>query len=141
VWFQPRRKAVLSLQEPSPDGETALLPLAGDLWGRLQALASARGQPPEELARALLVRGLKQEARRAQAEAALSALTPREQEVAWLTTRGYTNRQIADSLVVSPETVKTHVAHVLEKFDVRSKAELRVRLMDLGVRWWQTGAG
>jgi DNA-binding NarL/FixJ family response regulator len=140
VWFQERRKAVLDLQEPPWGGDGALLPLAGELWARLQALAKARGRQPEELARALLMRGIKQETRRAQAEAALSALTPREQEVAWLTTRGYTNRQIAASLVVSPETVKTHVAHVLEKFDVHSKAELRVQLLDLGVRWWQAGS-
>jgi DNA-binding CsgD family transcriptional regulator len=40
-------------------------------------------------------------------------------------------------LVISPETVKTHVRHVLEKFNVRSKAELRLQLLDLGVRWWE----
>jgi DNA-binding CsgD family transcriptional regulator len=83
----------------------------------------------------LLARGLEQEALRAQAETTLSILTPREQEVAWLTARGHTNQQIAETLVISPETVKTHVRHVLDKFRVRSKADLRLLLLDLGVRW------
>jgi DNA-binding NarL/FixJ family response regulator len=39
--------------------------------------------------------------------------------------------------VVSTETVKTHVRHVLEKLGVRSKADLRLLLLDMGIRWWQ----
>ena len=84
----------------------------------------------------LLARGLEQEALRFQAEVALKELTPREQEVAWLTGRGYTNYRIAEQLVISPETVKTHVRHILEKFEIHSKADLRLLLLDLGIRWW-----
>lgn len=56
------------------------------------------------------------------------ALTPREREVLQLIVAGQTNRQIADCLVVSPETVKTHVRHVLGKMGVNRKAELRALL-------------
>jgi RNA polymerase sigma factor (sigma-70 family) len=106
--------------------------LSAQLWlaARLQDIA------PEALVGELLMRGLEQEAFRAQAEAALTTLTPREREIAWLTAQGRTNRQIAENLVISPETVKTHVRHVLDKFNVGSKAELRLLFVDLGVRWW-----
>ncbi len=48
-------------------------------------------------------------------------LTPRELEVARLIAQGLTNREIAEALVVSPETVKTHVAHILRKLELRSR--------------------
>jgi DNA-binding NarL/FixJ family response regulator len=108
------------------------------LAGRLRRAARARGQSPQRLARGLLDRGLEKAALQAQAGRALSALTPRQQQVAWLIARGYTNQQMAQELVISPETVKTHVRNVLEKFHAGSKAELRVQLLDLGVRWWQS---
>jgi DNA-binding NarL/FixJ family response regulator len=107
------------------------------LTERLRRLARARAQSPHELALALLARGLDQAARQAQALAALETLTPRQQQVAWLIARGYTNHQIAEALVVSPETIKTHVRNTLAKFEATSKAELRVLLLDLGARWWQ----
>jgi RNA polymerase sigma factor (sigma-70 family) len=108
-----------------------------DLADQLRAAARAAEQSPEALAARLLERGLEREALRKQVLKVLEALTPREEEVAWLTARGYTNRQIAQTLVISPETVKTHVRHVLEKLGVRSKADLRLLLLDLGLRWWE----
>jgi DNA-binding NarL/FixJ family response regulator len=108
-----------------------------ELSAELRLAARAHDKSPEALVTDLLTRGLEREARRAQAEAALAFLTPREQEIAWLTTRGHTNHQIAKALVISSETVKTHIRHVLDKFGVRSKADLRLLLLDLGVRWWE----
>jgi RNA polymerase sigma factor (sigma-70 family) len=108
-----------------------------ELSTQLRLAARASEQAPETLAAKLLERGLEQEAQRAQVQNTLKSLSPREQEVTWLTARGYTNRQIADSLVLSPETVKTHVRHILEKLGVRSKADLRLLLLDLGIRWWE----
>jgi RNA polymerase sigma factor (sigma-70 family) len=109
-----------------------------DLSAQLRRAARASLQSPKSLAVDLLKRGLDKEAHRRQVQAVLDTLTPREQEVARLTARGYTNRQIAESLVVSPETVKTHVLHIREKLGVRSKADLRLLLLDLRIRWWET---
>jgi DNA-binding CsgD family transcriptional regulator len=53
-----------------------------------------------------------------------STLTRREHEVLALIAAGHTNREMAESLVVSPETVKTHVRHVLNKFGVARKTEI-----------------
>jgi DNA-binding NarL/FixJ family response regulator len=109
----------------------------GHTSARLRRAARDREQSPESLLADMLQSGLEQEIRRAHAEATLETLTPREQEVIWLAARGYTNRQMADALVISPETVKTHIRSVLAKFGLRSKAELRLLLLDLGLRWWQ----
>ena len=102
-----------------------------ELAERLWHLAQARSQPLESLAADLLRRGLNQETRRQQAEDALAGLTPRQREVARLAAGGRTNRQIARELWLSPETVKTHLRRTLEHFDLHSKAELRLLLLDL----------
>ncbi len=113
-----------------------ILEINDDLSGLLRRTARACGQPVEAYTSELLRRGLEQESLQAQVQAILENLTPREQEVTWLTARGYTNRQIAKELVISPETVKTHIRHVLEKLGVRNKADLRLLLLNLGIRWW-----
>ena len=95
---------------------------------QLERVARARRQPPEALAGELLALALRHEAQRARAEASLANLTPRQREVAGLAARGYTNLRIAEALVVSPETVKTHMRHVLEKLGLRAKAQLQLLL-------------
>ncbi len=106
----------------------------------LQRSARDKALSPELLAAILLTRALGQERQRRRAEAALETLTPREQEITQLTARGLTNLQIAEALVISPETVKTHVRHALAKLGLRSKMDLRLLFIDLGIRWWQDSA-
>ena len=50
-------------------------------------------------------------------------LTPREAEVLALIAEGLTNAEIADRLVVSAATVKTHVNHIFAKANVRDRAQ------------------
>ena len=49
-------------------------------------------------------------------------LTEREREVLALLTRGCTNRQIAEALLITPNTVKKHVDHILQKLNVSNRA-------------------
>lgn len=53
-----------------------------------------------------------------------TALTPREAEIAALIGMGFTNQDIATELTLSVETVKSHVAHLLTKFSVRSRHQI-----------------
>ena len=53
----------------------------------------------------------------------LLGLTPREAEVLALVARGYTNREIAEALVISVRTAGVHVSHILRKLGVPNRRE------------------
>jgi DNA-binding NarL/FixJ family response regulator len=59
-----------------------------------------------------------------QPPAALAELTERERDILLLIARGLSNTEIADQLVISPLTAKTHVRNVLRKLDCHDRAAL-----------------
>lgn len=52
------------------------------------------------------------------------ALSRREREIMVLVGRGYTSAAIAEKLVISPNTVNTHVQHIYRKLDIHKRSEL-----------------
>lgn len=56
-------------------------------------------------------------------------LSRAEEQVLALLSDNYTNAEIAQRLVCSPETVKTHVSHVLRKLGMANRHE--------AARWWR----
>ncbi len=65
--------------------------------------------------------------------ARLDVLTERELEVMTLVAAGLTNDEIAESLVVSPSTAKTHVSRVMGKLDARDRAQVVVMAYESGL--------
>jgi DNA-binding NarL/FixJ family response regulator len=65
--------------------------------------------------------------------AALTTLSPRENEVFRLIARGHSNQQIASHLVVGETTVKTHVTRILTKLDLRDRVQVVVLAYEAGV--------
>jgi DNA-binding NarL/FixJ family response regulator len=63
----------------------------------------------------------------------LEELTAREREVLALVGRGLSNADIADELVLSPLTAKTHVARLFSKLDARDRAQLVVVAYETGL--------
>ena len=69
----------------------------------------------------------------------LDPLTDREREVVALVAEGLTNDQIAERLVVSPATVRTHVGRAMSKLDARDRAQLVVLAFQTGLASPPTG--
>jgi DNA-binding NarL/FixJ family response regulator len=123
------------------------------VYDALRAGASGfmlKDAPPEELLAAVEVvargdaliapavtRGVIEEFVRGSPAAApapgLDELTPRERDVLELLARGLTNAEIADTLVLSEGTVKTHVAHVLSKLSLRDRVQAVILAYEAGI--------
>jgi DNA-binding NarL/FixJ family response regulator len=105
-------------------------------------LAGARGYLLKQVSRAELLRAVRQVAagatllnadqlgrgkRRLDTLAGPGdTLTEREREVLGLVAKGYTNRQIAESLCLSEKTARNHLSHILEKLGLSRRSEAAV---------------
>jgi NarL family two-component system response regulator LiaR len=69
----------------------------------------------------------------ANAPAPLPDLTIRELDIVRLVAQGRSNRDIAESLVISEKTVKTHVSHILGKLDLEDRTQLAIYAIKHGL--------
>ena len=61
------------------------------------------------------------------------AITARERDVLSMIGQGHSNKRIARSLEISPETVKSHVKHIFSKLDVATRSAAVSRAASLGL--------
>jgi LuxR family transcriptional regulator, maltose regulon positive regulatory protein len=113
---------LVAARHPARDGPSVGIPQ--DYLGRLLgAFDQASAHHPARSARTagVVVPGL------------VEPLTDRELEVLQLLAAGASNRQIADELVVTVETVKKHVSHLLDKLGAANRTQAVARARQLGL--------
>jgi two-component system, NarL family, response regulator DegU len=71
--------------------------------------------------------------RRTEAEAYISPLTPREMEILKYIGQGYLNKQIANELGISEQTIKNHVTSILRKLNANARTEAVVLALKQGL--------
>jgi LuxR family maltose regulon positive regulatory protein len=117
----PMAGLIRQLLAGQPPAAPAAVP--GDFLARLSGAFERQALPvlPAARAGAVMVPGL------------LEPLTPRELEVLRSLAVGRSNRAIADELVVSLDTVKSHVSHLLSKFGAANRVQAVARARQLGL--------
>jgi DNA-binding NarL/FixJ family response regulator len=68
-----------------------------------------------------------------QATGAMKSLTARELDITRLVAQGLTNSEIAEALVLSHATVKTHLSRILSKLDLRDRVQLVISAYEAGL--------
>lgn len=100
-------------------------------------IAARENRRPEDVTLELLGDALDRRRFSSELLAQWETLTPRERQVTGLACLGYTNRQIGERLIISSETVKTHLRNVTRKFGVRRKSELQILLAHFDFSAWE----
>jgi DNA-binding NarL/FixJ family response regulator len=104
-----------------------------DLLAAIRVVAAGDALLAPGVTRRLIAEFARRPEPSAVAPAALAALTDREREVLALVARGLSNAEIAELLVVSGATAKTHVSRVLAKLGARDRAQLVMLAYETGL--------
>jgi ATP/maltotriose-dependent transcriptional regulator MalT len=108
-----------------------------ELIAAIKDIAKQQHRTEEDIIADFTKAGLNQLLTQNELENRWAALSHREQQVVALICLGYRNYEIAEMLVIAPETVKTHLHSIFNKFDLRSSKELRLALKHWDFReWW-----
>jgi DNA-binding NarL/FixJ family response regulator len=106
---------------------------AVDLIAGIRVVAGGEALLAPSVTRRLIDQFASRPAPRGQDVAVLKTLTEREREVFELIAQGMSNTEIADGLVLTEGTVKTHVKHVFDKLEVRDRTHAVILAYELGV--------
>jgi DNA-binding NarL/FixJ family response regulator len=112
-----------------------------DLIGATRAVDRGEALVPPRMLATLLQRLIQRRRERDEALKVLASLTRREREVLALLARGGDNDGIAQELVISPETARTHVQNVLGKLGVHTRLEAAAFVTQNGILEDLAGVG
>jgi DNA-binding CsgD family transcriptional regulator len=108
-----------------------------ELIAVIKDVAKQQSRAEEDVIAEFTKVGLNQFLTQSEMQARWTSLSHREQQVVALVCLGYRNYEIAQTLGIAPETVKTHLQHIFDKFHLRGSKELRLTLKDWDFRdWW-----
>ena len=102
----------------------------GDLIEAIQAVYKGDSFLSPSISKTVIDEYIRQTETKSERDIIYGKLTTREREVFQLIIEGHKNREIADLLYVSIKTVETHKAHIMDKLNVHSTAELIRYAMD-----------
>ena len=100
--------------------------LDADTYKSLQLIAEREQTTPERVAARLFEFAIHEQDLQTGALRYWEDLTPRQKQVVAHICQRDTDRQIAAALHIAPNTVKSHVKTILEKYQVNNRAELRL---------------
>jgi len=105
----------------------------------LHRTAREQNRSEEEILTDWVASGVDHSFKNKAAETQWDSLTRREREVLALVCLGSRNYEIAETLGIGDQTVKTHLQNIFRKFGLRSKRELRQLLQDWDFEsWWNS---
>jgi DNA-binding NarL/FixJ family response regulator len=104
-----------------------------DLLAAIRVVAAGDALLAPSVTRRLIAEFARRPEPSAVTPAELATLTDREREVLALVARGLSNAEIAELLVVSAATAKTHVSRVLAKLQARDRAQLVMLAYETGL--------
>jgi LuxR family maltose regulon positive regulatory protein len=122
-----------ALRLAEPEGYVRLFADLGLPMARLLQEARSREVIPDYVESLLAACGTDLASSDSRAGALPEPLSQREQEVLRLIAAGFTNREIAESLVISSETVKKHTGSIFGKLGVGNRTEAAARARELGM--------
>lgn len=137
MFLLPRRLRQL-LEAKRGDDEPRIFLQDEEIISLVRKVAKQQGRSEEEIITDFTKAGWDQLQEKTEMVERWSSLSRREQQVVALICLGYRNYQIAEILVIAPETVKTHLQNIFAKFNLRSSKELRLVLKGWNfAEWWE----
>ncbi len=137
MFLLPRRLRQL-LEKKKGNDESRIFLQDEEIITVVRKAAKEQGRSEEAIIADLTKAGWDQIQQDAEITDRWDSLSQREQQVVALICLGHRNYQIAEILVIAPETVKTHLQNIFAKFNLRSSKELRLVLKDWNfAEWWE----
>jgi two-component system, NarL family, nitrate/nitrite response regulator NarL len=131
---EPDEATILAAFESGASGYLVKDCSLGELLNATRAVYRGEAYVPPRLLASLLAMLIKKNRRHEEALRRASRLTPREREILALLADGGDNQAIARTLIISPQTARTHVQNILSKLEVHSRLEAAAFLTQTGIR-------